>query len=199
MRHYLFLVFAFAVSVMLLAVDSSCLAIGGTDKIASAGQSVRGIEGWPQGVTEFVNLPSRTGGLHRWYSGRPNDTRSYSFRVDSDQELQQLIQQFAKIESDKLSIVFVSPAEDEERPKLRASLLLGNQLEIDRWYAHLETDDQGRKGARRYIQTPVAMPPTLWITLRKPADADGLDIPANVAAKKPVAKQGQSSIALPAE
>ena len=163
-----------------------CWAMAGKDRMATEGQPVSAQSGWPEGVVEFLNLPQRTDGWRSWFSGTPSDVQSYGFRLSDLEEANQLLARFAEIRTDRLSVVFVMPVEGEERQRLSASLIFGDQDTINRWFKSLKVDGDGRRiyGRHRYAEPPEAMPPTLVLTLPRAADAQELKVPAQIQVKR---------------
>ncbi len=173
-------------SLLTIVLVSPCWALGGKDRVATEGHPVHGRPSWPAGVTEFLNAPSRTFGWNRWQTGTPSDVDSYEFRVANIAEWNHLIEKFGGIQADDLVIVLVLPAEGDESTRTGASLMLGDQDRIDRWFEHLKSDETGNRiyGVHRYDEPPVAMPPTLFLRLRNTTDIDQLKISEAITVKR---------------
>jgi hypothetical protein len=158
---------------LLLVACSSARGMSGTDRIAEPGEPIRAYPNWADGVREFVNDPLRTIGWHSWFSGVPNDVKRFSFKITKPADVQYLIDAFAKIKSDKLSVALASGNGPIDPFKIDGARLpgvefvIGDQKTIDAWLSSVFRDKRGRSDGeirmakKRYVATP----PTLVIYL----------------------------------
>lgn len=177
---------AFVLSlVALVLAPSVCHAISGTVQIAWKGRPVEAKPQWPRGLLTFLNSPQRASGWNPFFSEMPNDCDYYEFDARNTDEINGLIQTFARIDSQTLQIC-LSPekgprsigwhAADPVQAARSVLFSLGDQETIDKWYAR-QPDD--KKRSRSF--PPKAIPPTLTIFVQHPAvDLLRLNIPAHV-------------------
>jgi hypothetical protein len=144
---------------------------------------------WPVAVLEFVNNPLRTIGWETWWHGHPNDVKRFSFKITKPADMQHIINAFANIKSDKLSIVLASgngPIDPFRIDGTRLSgveFAIGDQKAIDAWCSSPLRDwgDRSEDEIRKLKQLHVATPPTLVIYLdNELITLESLKIPLHV-------------------
>lgn len=167
----------------ILLTSTLMLAAGGTSKLPKAMRPVPSQPHWPEGVAALLNHPTQTEGWNPWFTEWPNDVNHYEFDVQNVEQLNQVIEDFARIQAEGLQIR-LSPG-SEPRGIGWASQLregngtavlfsLGNQHRIDRWFDELNGNKFGQMD---FEQAPRAVPPTLTIFIQNEAiDLDRLEI-----------------------
>lgn len=177
----------FAAFATALLVASVAHGIAGSSRIAEPGRPTTISESLPQGTAEFVNLPSRTEGWNDWFSEWPNDVNHYLYRAHDPAQINALIEQFARIQSDRLQIR-LAPLPEPKGLGWTTSLKTGNgvaavfsigdQAILDRWYEQL---DGRRFGVMEFTGKPIAVPPTLTLFVDHQAiDLGSLKIPPQI-------------------
>jgi hypothetical protein len=162
--------------------SSRCRAAAGTDQIAYKGQPIQDRAGWQRGVVELLNDPRRGDGWSDWFSEWPSDVGHYEFHATNTEQLNEVIATFCRIE-------VASPAANQAPPppleihlcplaepsgygwvsrfekgnRIPAVFSLGNQQELDNWFARTVLPKDGKFGVMRFDNVPVAVPPTLTI------------------------------------
>src|SRR5262245_22020286 len=86
--------------VLILFAASNLMAAGGTNTIATKGQSVTVSTAWPEGVDAIVNDPTRTSGWNSWFSEWPNDVNQYAFEITTIDDLNRLIEKLSATKSE---------------------------------------------------------------------------------------------------
>lgn len=165
---------------------SRAYAIGGTAVVATKGEPVAAASGWPEGVLNLVNDPTRTSGWNSWFSEWPNDVNQYAFEGTTTADLNRLIEKLAAVKSD-LRQIRLSPLREpnslgwvtrlEKGNQVAAIFSIGDQERIDEWYEHVRQPF----GQLEFISAPTAVPPTLTIFVaNKSVDLDDLKIPKGI-------------------
>ncbi len=60
--------------------------------------------GWPDGVLDVLNDPSRRDGWNTMAAESANDLHRYELWIESTEELQNLVDRFSKIQSNRLKV-----------------------------------------------------------------------------------------------
>jgi hypothetical protein len=170
-----------------LLTQSIAFGIAGSSKIASPGGKAHVSSAYPEGAGDVINHPSRGEGWNDWFSEWPNDVNHYLFPLKTTDELNAVIEQFAKIQSDHLEIHLAPLAEPrglgwttslKEGNNAAAVFSLGDQAILDDWYKRLD----GKKfGVMEFTAKPTAAPPTLTIFIdNKAVQLTALKIPPQI-------------------
>lgn len=165
---------------------TSAFAAGGTSIVASKGQSVHVSAGWPDGVGELVNDPSRSTGWNSWFSEWPNDVNQYAFEIESTDDLNRLAQELAAVKSDLRHIRLSHLKEPNglgwvtrvpEGNGIAVVFSIGDQARIDEWFKRVRKPF----GVMEFTATPVAVPPTFTIFVQNDSvNLDELRIPEGI-------------------
>jgi hypothetical protein len=156
-------------------------------QIAWPGSPVAESPGWPAGVADLVNDPTRTSGWNSWFSEWPNDVNQYGFEIAKTDDLNRLIGKLAAIKSGARQIRLSYLEEPRslgwvtrlpEDNKVTVIFSIGNQSQIDQWYKRVRKPF----GRMEFVAAPVAVPPTLTIFVQNDwVDLDALQIPQGIA------------------
>lgn len=172
-----------------LAVINVTCAAGGTAIVAHREQPVGASDSWADGVADLINDPVRTTGWNSWFSEWPNDVNHYAMEIQNMDDLNRLIVKLARIQSDLKEVRLCVMKEPrglgwvtslDEGNGIPVMFTLGDQQRMNEWYA------QVRKpfGVMKFVDTPVAVPPTLTIFVMHPlVDLSALKIPTNITVK----------------
>ncbi|MDZ4779813.1 MAG: hypothetical protein SGJ19_06135 [Planctomycetia bacterium] len=163
-----------------------CLAEAGTSTVASAGHEVSPDDAWPKGVIDLLNDPARTDGWNPWFSEWPNDVCHYGYDVQNIDDVNRLIEKFAKIETEIRQVHLSNKAEPDllgwvtrapEKNGIAVLYSAGDQVRVDQWYGHVRKPF----GEIEFTGTPVAVPPTLTIFVgNAKIDLAQLKVPAGI-------------------
>jgi hypothetical protein len=82
-------------------------AMSGTDPLVGEYDPIEERLGWPKGVLELLQDPTRKVGWKSWFSGLQNDVENYAFSVRTTSDAQRLIDAFAKIDDRKKRVAFL--------------------------------------------------------------------------------------------
>ena len=177
---------------LLLAFASSLLAMSGTTQVAWPGKPVMAVPDWPAGTEAFLNDPRRTEGWNPWFTEWPNDVNHYCFRLQSSNDVNEVLAKLGAIKSPGATILLSAEAEPRglgfstvlpASNRIAAVFAIGSQRQIDEWYQRLPEGTPGvRKfGVHTFHEAPKATPPTLTLYVAHPAVVlDALRIPANI-------------------
>src|SRR5687767_2304735 len=94
---------AFVASIALAAATA---AMPGTEQLVGEYDPIQERLGWPKGVFDLLQDPTRKVGWNFWFSGQPNDVEHYAFAVRTTQDVQRLIDAFAKIDDRRKRLAF---------------------------------------------------------------------------------------------
>jgi hypothetical protein len=97
---------AFLAGLVWIAMVVAVAAMSGTDQLVGEYDPIEERLGWPKGVFELLQDPTRKVGWKSWFSGQQNDTENYVFAVRTTQDVQRLIDAFAKIDDRKKRVAF---------------------------------------------------------------------------------------------
>lgn len=156
---------------------------GGTSIVAKKGSRAYVDPNLPEGVAEIINHPRRTTGWNDWFTEWPSDVKHYALEVESTAEINDLLKKLAAVEG-KIRAVRLSFDEEpgalgwvtrvDKGSRIPVMFSVGNQQQVDRWYAHVRKPF----GQLEFADTPVAVPPTLTIYAgNKTVDLEKLEIP----------------------
>jgi hypothetical protein len=182
-----------AIGVGILAIVSVVLAAagveaaGGTSQVAVKGEPAYEQDHWPKGTKELLDVPTRGDGWNGWFSEWPSDVCHYEFKVATSDEVNAVIAQFVKIESEDLHIR-LSPLKEPQGLDWVTSLpegngtaimfSIGNQQRVNDWFGRLPG---GKFGKMEFEKTPVAVLPTLTIFVgHKAVDLAELKVPQEI-------------------
>ena len=185
---------------VVLSVEMTSLAraVGGTSVIAKKGEPISPHKGWPDGVSKLLKHETRGTGWNDWFSEWPNDVDHYEFQVTSIDEVNDVINQFAKIEVAEGSPrpeIHLCPAASPKGfgwvskfpndRKLPMIFAIGDQERMDQWYKSFIEPRGGTFGVMRFEEVPVAVPPTLTLFVGEPViDLEKLNIPESVVVRE---------------
>jgi hypothetical protein len=96
-------VFAVLASASMVAAAA---AMSGTDQLVGEYDPIQEQPGWPRGVLELLQDPTRKVGWNSWFSGQPNDVEHYAFAVRTTQDVQRLLDAFARIDDRRKRVAF---------------------------------------------------------------------------------------------
>jgi hypothetical protein len=97
---------AFLAGLASMAMVAAAAAMSGTDQLVGEYDPIQERLGWPKGVLELLQDPTRKVGWNSWFSGQPNDIEHYTFAVRTTQDVQRLIDAFAKIDDRRKRLAF---------------------------------------------------------------------------------------------
>ncbi|MBN1909298.1 MAG: hypothetical protein JW818_06140 [Pirellulales bacterium] len=120
---------------------------------------------------DLVNDPLRTVGWQGTVIELPNDKKTFNFQINKQDDVQHLIDVFAKIKSQRLTIRLGAKGSPPDRSSkgdtrtLRIDFSIGDQKAVDAWFERLPEVEPGvRKIRRERLKEPYpACPPTLTI------------------------------------
>ena len=187
MRRHRGLLLVTILSAALSSAVQDAQGAGGSSRIARVGEHLTPQPHWPFGVAELLNDPYRSEGWESWFSDWPNDVTHFTFALETPDDLNAVLQLFGAIASEELT-VRLAPLEEPTHfgwvgrfpagNNIAAMFSIGNQQQIDQWYAQLRG---GKLGLMEFEKAPVAVPPTLTIFVRnKAVDLDRLVIPKHI-------------------
>jgi len=81
-------------------------AMSGTDQLVGEYDPIQERQGWPKGVLELLQDPTRKVGWNSWFSGQPNDIEHYAFAVRTTRDAQRLIDAFSRIDDQRKRVAF---------------------------------------------------------------------------------------------
>jgi len=176
-----------AYCVALVGMTSTNLfAAGGTSAVAKKGEPVIAMPDWPEGAVELLNDPTRTDGWNSWFSEWPNDVNVYAFEETTTDDINRLIEKLAAIKSEVCQVRLSHLKEPKglgwtlsmpEGNGIPVIYSMGDQARVDEWYKHVRKPF----GVMEFLDTPVAVPPTLTIFVGNEAvNLDELKIPEGV-------------------
>jgi hypothetical protein len=158
-----------SLAILVIYQSDRAFAAGGTAQVATKGEPVYERDHWPKGTKELLELPKRGDGWNGWFSEWPSDVCHYQFNASNTAEVNAIIEQFAKIESETLHIR-LSPLSEprgldwvtslDEGNGTAVVFSIGNQQQVNDWYERLP---DGQFGVMKFEKTPVAVLPTLTI------------------------------------
>jgi len=151
---------------LVVVSSSQALAEGGSDIVATKGQTAFVQETWSKGVAEIVNDPVRTTGWNDWFSEWPNDVNQYALEAQSVEEVNRLIAKLAAVKSDLKEIRLCAMKEPvgfgwltsvPEGNQIPVMFSIGDQTRPDRGYAHVRKPF----GVMEFEACPIAVPPAV--------------------------------------
>jgi hypothetical protein len=171
---------------MALLHASTCFGVAFTDRIAETGRPALLAKDLPEGIAALVNDSHRTTGWNDFFSSWCNDVNYYAFAVKSTDEINMLLEKLAAVKCDVKEVRLSYHKEPRglgwttqlpEGNNAAVLFSIGNQSEVDRWFARTPNPF----GQIKFKACPVAVPPTLTLFVQNEVvDLDKLKIPAGV-------------------
>ena len=183
-----------ALSVVGLA--SLLLGASGKTQVASRGQPMDMIPGWPYGVHRLINDPVRSEGWNPWFTECPNDTHYFGLDVRGAKDINRLIKKLAAVEADHVELYLLPEPGASHANGVGSVFALGNQLITNGWFNGLREVEPGVRqfGLHRYRAPPKAQSPTLVLYVgHKAVDLSKLEVPPTVEVTTGTAKSTATS------
>ena len=156
------------------------LGASGTTLVASRGQPMDMIPGWPDGVHRLINDLVRTEGWNPWFTECPNDVNYFGLDVRGAKDINRLIKKLAAVEADHVELHLLPEPGAPHANGVGSVFVLGNQLTMDDWFNGLREVEPGVRqfGVHRYRVPPKAQSPTLVLYVgHKAVDLSKLEVP----------------------
>jgi hypothetical protein len=150
--------------------------------------------GWPDGVLDVLNDPSRRDGWNTMAAESANDLHRYELWIESTEELQNLVDRFSKIQSNRLKVALetgIHVVFGARGGRANIVFSIGSQKLVDHWFTNLPARSPG------FDKPPTAAPPTMAICMGNQLfDFDRLKIPVNIDVvdnrQKPKPREGKA-------